>query len=799
MKTLKTFWLVIACSVMTILNIQAQVPDFEWAVSCGGDSTIFVYSMAVDQSGNQVYTGVFRGTVDFNPDPVVTANIQSNGLEDIFILKLGPSGNYLWAAGMGDVGADRGNAVVTDVSGNIYTTGYFIYSMDADPGPGVLMLTQTKQTAYVSKISPAGDLIWAKQMGFPGDWGLAYGYSLTLDNNLNVISAGDFTGRVDFDPGSGTFNMTHSGGTYDGYIQKLDNSGNFIWAKQLCGTSQEHYNDITCDGNGNIYAAGSYGGTADFNPDKKLKYNLAAFGANDIFYQKLNPEGAFVWAKHVGGTGSEFCYVIHFDPFGGGALYTTGLLNGEGDYDPGPGTLTFTPFGAYDVYLEKLDLDGNLAWAKQMGGTSPEVGAEIATDPDGNVYLDGYFYGTADFNPDASASYYMTSEGANDFFITKLDATGNFIWAEQLGGSGYDGALVVALDNTGDIIIGGDFQETVDFNPDGDEVYELMATNETGRTFAAIRLNPAGGDICPIPVNLAAGNITTSSADLSWDPVSGTTGYFIRYRIMGVTTWTYLEGPNPGTSASLTGLTEATYYEFQVKTDCQSNYSYSGVFTTLGTGCTDQYEPNNTMATAVQIQAGTDYFGLIDIISDVDWFKINTGNQAKNLRIILSDLPANYDIKLVHGSGTVLGISQNTGTTPDTIIYNCKQAGLYYIQVYGYEGAYDPSDCYQLRVDVSNTQYIKSDLAEIIIEGVTDELVVYPNPSNSSFNFIYKTNSPAPITLQLFDISGRLVQEIPSLPPNELITVGEYLEYGIYLAVVTQGAVKNFVKIAKIN
>jgi hypothetical protein len=129
--------------------------------------------MAVDQSGNQVYTGVFRGTVDFNPDPVVTANIQSNGLEDIFILKLSPGGNYLWATGMGDVGADRGNAVVTDVSGNIYTTGYFIYSMDADPGPGVFMLTQTNYTSYVLKIAPDGNLVWARQMSFPGDLGEA--------------------------------------------------------------------------------------------------------------------------------------------------------------------------------------------------------------------------------------------------------------------------------------------------------------------------------------------------------------------------------------------------------------------------------------------------------------------------------------------------------------------------------------------------------------------------------------------------------------------------------------------------
>lgn len=787
--------------VMTILRMQAQIPDFEWAVRSGGDSTIMGYSIAIDPSGNQIITGVFRGTVDFDPGAAQedTLYITSNGVDDIFIQKLDVNGNLLWAAGMGDIGNDRGNAVTTDASGNIYMSGYFIYSMDADPGTGVFMLAQTKYTAFVSKIAPDGNLVWAKQMGFPGDWGLAYGFGIALDNNLNVITAGEFTGRVDFDPGPGTFNMTHNGGSYDGYIQKLDNSGNFIWAKQIAGGGQEHINAITTDNSGNLYTSGSFTGTADFNPDKKLKFQMTSAGSSDVFYQKLDANGSFVWAKKVGGASGDYGYVLHYDPFGAGALYSTGQFYGAGDYDLGPGTLIFTPVGGCDLFLVKLDLDGNLSWAKQIGGPDWDSGSDIQTDAAGNVYLAGFFYGTTDFDPDPDAAYYMTANGADDIFIYKSDSYGNFLWAEHLGGIGYDAGLGLALDVSGDIIIEGCFQEMVDFDPDGDDTYELTASSETGRDMVVMKLNPSGGDDCPEPVGLKAVNISATTAELTWDEVTGAAGYYASYRVMATTGWTIIDGPITGTTVSLTGLTEATYYEFQVKTDCQSNYSYSGIFTTLGTGCTDQYEPNNAMATAVQIQAGTDYFGLIDIISDVDWFKINTGNQAKNLRIILSDLPENYNIKMVNGAGTLLGISQNTGTTPDTIIYNCKQVGLYYIQVYGYGGAFDPNYCYKLRVDVSNTQYTKSDPAEIIVEGVTDELIVYPNPSNSSFNFIYKTNTHEPITLQLFDISGRLVQAFQSLLPNEMITAGENLEYGIYIAVVTQGAIKKFVRIAKVQ
>lgn len=791
--------MIIAGFAMTFLQIQAQVPDFEWAVKCGGDTTIYPSSMAIDPDGNQVYTGYFIGTVDFNPDPGVTYNITSNGSGDIFILKLGPAGNFLWAAGMGDVDTDCGNSIATDDYGNIYTTGYFVYSMDADPGNGEVWLTQTKPAAYVLKIAPDGNLTWARQMGFPGDWGLAYGQAITLDNDLNVISAGRFVGRVDFDPGAGTFNMSLSGGSYDGYIQKLNNNGDFIWAKQLAGNSQEFYKDLTTDPNGNIYAAGTYGGTADFNPDKKQKYNITAYGINDIFYQKLTSNGTFGWAKHLGGTGNEYCYVIHYDASNGGSLYIAGLLADEGDYDPGNGTLILTPFGGYDVYLEKLDLNGNLVWVKQMGGSSSESSSGIETDPDGNVYLSGYFNGTADFNPDVNNSFYMTSEGVGDIFVMKTDPSGNFIWSERLGGNGNDAAHALALDNYGHLLVGASFEETADFDPDGDEVYLLTPDEGSVRTMAAIKLNLSGGDICPIPVNLQVAGITTSSADLSWDLVQDAGGYFVRYRTLGTTEWIALGGPVTVTTIQLTGLAEATYFEFQVKTDCQSNFSYSGEFSTLGTGCLDLFEPNNSMAEAVQIQAATDYNGLINVLNEQDWFKINTTNSAKNLMVTLTDLPADYNIRLVKGDGTVLGYSANAGTENEMIIYNCKQAGLYYIHIYGYDGAFNPMDCYTLRVEVSGTQYSKSYADGNEVVNSENQLIVYPNPSNSEFHFIAKTESKEPVMVQVFDISGRLVQEMQSIPPNELITAGADLDYGIYIAVMMQGTVKKFVKIAKVE
>jgi hypothetical protein len=204
------------------------------------------------------------------------------------------------------------------------------------------------------------------------------------------------------------------------------------------------------------------------------------------------------------------------------------------------------------------------------------------------------------------------------------------------------------------------------------------------------------------------------------------------------------------------------------------------------------------MGTAAAIPVNTDITALINATNDLDWFSFSTTNAAKNVKVTLTNLPANYDVVLYKSNGTQVGISQNIGTTGETIIYNTNKAGSYYIKVYGAGGAYDPVNCYTLKAAVSSSSF-KSAAAESNSSSVTEELTVYPNPSNSTFNFIYKTNTPEPITLQLFDISGRLVKELQGLAPNEMITAGENLEYGIYVAVVTQGAVKKFIKIAKVE
>jgi PKD repeat protein len=299
-------------------------------------------------------------------------------------------------------------------------------------------------------------------------------------------------------------------------------------------------------------------------------------------------------------------------------------------------------------------------------------------------------------------------------------------------------------------------------------------------------------------------------ADFSGGPTAISPGASVQFTDLSSnnpTSWSWtFEGGNPSASTEQNPLvTYNSAGNFDV-TLMVSNSAGSNTLNvpdyinvTQSGGCSDNYEPNETMGTAAAIAVNTDITALISPANDLDWFAFSTTNSAKNVKVTLTNLPANFDIVLYKSNGSQLGISQNTGTTSETIIYGTNKPGSYYVKVYGAGGAYDPINCYTLHVATSSTPYTKSGLAESQIEEAGDYLNVYPNPSGSSFNFIYNTDSREPITLQLFDISGRMVQEIQSFPPNELITAGANLEYGVYLAVVTQGAVKKYVKIAKVQ
>lgn len=454
----KILFVIILQLIGLLANSQTSI--FEWAKQWGEISNDNGQSIVSDDSGNIYIVGDFQGTVDFDPGPG-TYYLTGVGSWDVFISKLDALGNFVWAKQIGTATAENGRAITIDIMGNVYITGFFTGTADFNPGSGVYNVSSYGlDDIFILKLDASGNFVWVKQIG-----GISFDQSKSIitDLNGNVYTCGKFYGTTDFDPSASTYNLTPFG-SWDIFISKLDSLGNFVWAKKIGGTNLEIVNSIVADSFGSIYSVGYFGGTADFDPSIGT-YNLTAAGVSkDIFLLKLDSFGNFVWVKQMGGGNNDYGYSAFLD--GVGNIYTSGYFFDTCDFDPGVGIYNLNSAGVADVFISKLDQAGNFVWAKQIGGLANEIGYSIAVDNFGDVYTLGCFAGTADFDPNLGV-FNLSSLGLgdDDVFVSKLDSSGNFVWAIQMGGLTEDRGYSIDVDISGNIYSTGLFSDTGDFDP----------------------------------------------------------------------------------------------------------------------------------------------------------------------------------------------------------------------------------------------------------------------------------------------------------------------------------------------
>ena len=176
-----------------------------------------------------------------------------------------------------------------------------------------------------------------------------------------------------------------------------------------------------------------------------------------------------------------------------------------------------------------------------------------------------------------------------------------------------------------------------------------------------------------------------------------------------------------------------------------------------GGGCVDNYEPNESMATAATIPVNTDIEALINVATDIDWFAFNNVKKKRNIQITLTNLPANYDVALYDAGGTLLATSQNSGTTDEIITYNTSTIGTYYVKVYGSDGEYDPSSCYTLVASIKKPLW-KSPVTGANNDEAAMDISVYPNPASTTLNILFNSPADETITLRFMDMSGKTIK-----------------------------------------
>ncbi|MFZ1687749.1 MAG: T9SS type A sorting domain-containing protein [Flavobacteriales bacterium] len=394
------------------ISVQKFDPagNLVYARSVGGTATESALGIAADASGNAYVTGYFQSATDFDPGPAVLS-ITPVGVLDAFLMKLDPAGDLLWAFGLGSTDFENGRSVRVDASGNVLLVGYFNGTVDFDPGPGTVALTSTGgNEVFACKYDPNGALLWAKRMGGSGT---LTPRSCELDYAGNIIIAGEMSGTGDLDPGAGTFNLTSAGstdafvvkldpsgaflwagkiggvstdacysicsdatgqlyltgffsstadldpgtgsynmtsaGSEDIFLCKLSDAGAFVWAVGLGAGGSDVGYAVDMDLNGHVRSAGVFFGSVDMDPGIGSVILDNPFADYDVFLLHLDPDGTFMDAGRIGGSGEDAALCLHVSDAGN--LFLGGFFEDTVDIDPGPSTVNVNAIGGREAFI----------------------------------------------------------------------------------------------------------------------------------------------------------------------------------------------------------------------------------------------------------------------------------------------------------------------------------------------------------------------------------------------------------------------------------------------------------------
>ncbi len=346
-----------------------------WAKSAGGTLSDVAYSITSDSSGNLYITGKFQSsTINFGSTTLI-----NSGTDDIFVAKYDPNGNVLWAKKAGNTGSEIANAISADSSGNVYITGYF-----GSPTVtfGSTTLTSVGGTdCFVVKYDSNGNVLWAKSAGgTSGD----IGNTIFADNGGNIFVTGYY-----YSPSIsiGSNSLANNGtNTADIFFVKYDGAGNVIWAKGYGGTDQDFPYGAVSNATGNIYMAGTYKNVSITFGSTTLSNS----GSNDLFVVKYDMNGNVLWAKKAGAANDDEVTGIATDA--NDNAYITGYFESPAILFGSFNLTNVTNNGTqYDIFFTQYDPNGNVPWAKSIGGISSDYGYSLTVDPSNNLVVTGSY------------------------------------------------------------------------------------------------------------------------------------------------------------------------------------------------------------------------------------------------------------------------------------------------------------------------------------------------------------------------------------------------------------------------
>ena len=455
-----------------ILGGTVNAQSFEWGGRFGGVGEDVIRAMHVDQDGNTYATGYFTDQADFNIGED-TYEITANDFYDVFVVKTDPNGNFLWAKGFGSEMFDYAHGIATNSGGDVFITGVFSGETDFDPGLGQeVRNTNGGEDIFVLKLTSLGEFAWVKTFGGPM---FDEPSEIGVDSEDNVYVSGFFNGSVDFDPGMGETVLTSEGGN-DNFVLKFNPLGGLEWASKYGNDGFDVNIDMDVSNGGDVYLTGIFEGTLvlEFGGDP-VEISTQSEFSTGAFMIHLNADGMLENAVSISGDQNMTGYAITADEEGN--IYLGGEFYGTADFDPGAGETTITSQGFSDAYIVKLDSDAQLLWARSFQSDEAILNYDITTDSQGNLIATGFHETAADFDPSPDAEFILNEspENAVGAYIAILNAEGDFVNALEFGGVNFLDFHGVGVDQEDNIYVGGAFENTVDLNPAADADEEVSS------------------------------------------------------------------------------------------------------------------------------------------------------------------------------------------------------------------------------------------------------------------------------------------------------------------------------------
>jgi len=429
---------------------MAQTPQFDWIQNSTTFYRSFVNSTVVDQQGNIFYAGNFTGWVDFDPGVGTAIEVSPlNSTQAMFVVKLDSNKNFLWVKTLVNDGYIYNTKMKIDSQGNLYflclvnnyQSNEFYYENDTIQGEG----------PYLLKTNNDGILLASKTLDLSSGFVLPAINDFEVDIDDNLYLAGNYTGTVDFDFDSTQFNLTTNGS--ENFLMKINSNLQLQWAKSIGSFVPYSFSEIALSSNGYSYVLNKFNGAIDIDPDTSI-YLMNGVGH---YIAKFDSLGNFIWANLYADINPASIHVT-----ASGDILCTGSFIGTVDFDPSVGITSKTSLGNSDIFIFKILENGNFSWVNSYGGALNDAGYNLSSDNYGDIYFSGNFRTIVNFGNNQNPNF-LQSNGNEDIFLAKLDQQGNVSWVKSFGGVGND--YIYCLNNNNQsIFLSGAYNSTVDFD-----------------------------------------------------------------------------------------------------------------------------------------------------------------------------------------------------------------------------------------------------------------------------------------------------------------------------------------------